>query len=177
MLQNCTTYKILRVFFDNPLKRFSLKEISLFSGIAHTSVKNELKKLMKEKIIIMEIELRGKREFPLYIANLEGKFKTLKTISNEYLIRTGGLIEYLRLKLMPNSVILFGSFSRGEDTIDSDIDLFIESKPKEINLQKFEKKLNRRVNLIFKQDINHLKKEFLNNIVNGVVLYGEIKLK
>ena len=176
MLQYCTTWRVLTVFFDNPLKRFGLKEISLSSGIAHTSVKNELKKLIKAELIQIEIEVRGKRKFPLYFSILENKFKNLKKINNEYSIRNCGLIKYLIEELMPNSIILFGSFSRGEDVLGSDIDLFIESLPKEVNIQKFEKKLNRKINLVFKANINYLKKEFLNNLINGVVVYGEIKL-
>ncbi len=178
MLQNCTTYRVLKNFFINPLKQFNLKEISVLSEIAHTSVKNELKKFVRIGIIKIIVESKGKRKFPLYAANIDYTlFKILKKISNEYQIRTCGLVEYLKINLMPNSIMLFGSFSRGEDTIESDIDLFIESSPKDINLRKFEKKLNRKINLIFKKDINNLKKELLNNIINGIILYGEIKLK
>jgi len=177
MLQNCTTYKILNVFFDDPLKKFGLKEISRVSKIAHTSVKNELKKLIRGGLIKKEIEIKGKRKFPVYFSNVNEQFTILKKISNEYLIRQSGLIEYLKKNIMPDLIVLFGSFSQGEDIKDSDIDLFIGSKPKEIDLVKFEKMLGHKINLIFKQDINLLKKEFLNNILNGTLLYGVIKIK
>jgi predicted nucleotidyltransferase len=177
MLQNCTTYKILGVFFINPKKKFNLKDISRLSKIAHTSVKNELEKLIKQKLIIKEIEIRGKRKFPIYFSNINEKFLGLKKMHNEYAIKQSGLIPYLRAQLMPNLIILFGSFSRGEDIEESDIDLFIESKQKEIELNKFEEILHHKINLIFKPNINLLKKEFLNNILNGVILYGIIELK
>ncbi len=177
MFQNCTSYKVLLVFFLNPLKRFSLKEISKLCGIAHTSVKNELEKLIKEKIIIKEDELKGKRKYPLYFANRNESFLDLKKMHNEYSLRQSGIIDSLKKKFMPNSIILFGSFSRGEDTKESDIDLFIESKSKEIDLKKFEKMLNRKINLIFKPNINLLKKEFLNNLLNGIILYGIVEIK
>jgi len=177
MLQNCTTYKILSVFFENPLKKFNLKDISKISKVAHTSVKNELEKLIKQKIIIKEIEIRGKRNFPIYSSNTNEKFLELKKMHNEDSIKQSGLIDYLKIKLMPNLIILFGSFSRGEDIKESDIDFFIESKPKEIDLKTFERTLGRKINLTFKPNINLLKKEFLNNILNGVILYGIIEIK
>jgi len=177
MLQNCTTCKVLRVFFINPTKKFNLKEISRLSRIAHTSVKNELEKLIKQKLIIKEIEIRGKRKFPVYSSNINEKFLELKRIHNESAIKQSELIAYLRAQLMPNLIVLFGSFSRGEDIEESDIDIFIESKPKEIDLKKFENILNHKINLIFKPNINLLKKEFLNNILNGIILYGIIEIK
>jgi len=177
MLQICTIDKVLNVFLNSPSRRFNLKEISKLSGIAHTSVKNELEKLIKQKLIVKEIEIKGKRKFPVYFPNVNGRFLELKKMHNEHLIKQSGLIDYLKIKLMPNSIILFGSFSRGEDTKESDIDLFVESKPKEINLNKFEKMLNHKINLIFKSSINLLKKEFLNSILNGIILYGVVEIK
>jgi predicted nucleotidyltransferase len=177
MLQDYTTYKILKVFFDNPSKKFGLKEISLISNIAHTSVKKELEKLIKKGLIKKEIEKRGERKFPLYYALVNDKFKSLKKLSNEYQIRISGLIEHFSYELMPNTVILFGSFSKGEDVEESDIDIFVEAETKELDLKKFEKKFKKKINLTFKQDINNLKRELLNNIINGVILYGDIRLK
>lgn len=177
MLQNWTTYKILSIFFENPLRKLNLKDISKLSKVAHTSVKNELEKLIKQKLIIKEIEIKGKRKFPIYFSNVNEKFLELKKMNNAYLINQSGLIDYLKLKLMPNSIILFGSFSRGEDTKNGDIDLFIESKPKEIDLKKFESMLNHKINLIFKPNINLLKKEFLNSVLNGIILQGVIEIR
>jgi len=177
MLQNYTTYKILKVFFYSPSKRFGLKEISSNSCIAHTSVKKELKKLIKQGLIKKEVQIKGKRKFPLYFANVNDKFKFLKKISNEYQIRNSGLIEYLVSELMPNTIVLFGSFSKGEDAEESDIDIFVEAGIKEINLKKFERNFKKKINITFKQDINNLKREFLNNVINGIILYGDLRLK
>jgi predicted nucleotidyltransferase len=99
----------------------------------------------------------------------------LKRIDNESLIKQSGLVNYLKNKFMPNSIILFGSFSRGENTKESDIDLFIESK--EIDLKKFERILHHKINLIFKPDINFLKKEFLNTLLDGKILYGVLEIR
>ena len=178
MLQLSTTQKVLSVFFENPSKKFNLKEVSTLLNLAHTSVKNELNLLIKQKLLLTDFESRGKRKFPYYFANFSNEnFIKFKQLYNLSLLYNSGIIEFLKNKIMPNSIILFGSFFRGEDLEDSDIDLFVESEIKNIDLKKFEKKLKRKINLIFNSDINNLKKPLLNNLINGIVLYGIINLK
>ncbi|MFA5485301.1 MAG: nucleotidyltransferase domain-containing protein [Candidatus Pacearchaeota archaeon] len=178
MLQISTMSKVLSVFFENPSKKFNLKEISTMLNLAHTSVKNELNSLIKQKFILVDFELRGKRKFPYYFVNLSNdSFFRFKKLYNLFILYDSGVIEFLKNKIMPNSIVLFGSFSRGEDLEESDIDLFIESEIKVIDLKKFEKKLKRKINLNFNSNINNLKKPFLNNLINGIVLYGGISLK
>lgn len=177
MLQKSNMQNILRNFFENPGKKFNLKEISTKSNLAHTSVKRELMNLVKEKIILVENEKRGKRNFPVYFANLQDKFFSSKKRFNEEEINRSEVLDFLIKETFPNSIILFGSYSRGEDQINSDIDLFVESNFKEIELKKFEKKLKRKINILFKADINELKRETLNNIINGRILYGAVKIK
>ena len=73
---------------------------------------------------------------------------------------------------MPKSIILFGSYSKGEDTETSDIDLFVECKSEELNLKIFEKRLERKIELHFKERFTLYPKELKNNIINGIVLHG-----
>ena len=79
-------------------------------------------------------------------------------------------------KFNPNSIVLFGSYQKGEDTIKSDIDLFIESKEQNINLQEFETKLNRKIQLHFNESFEKYPKELKNNICNGIVLKGYLEI-
>ena len=72
--------------------------------------------------------------------------------------------------------MLFGSASRGEDTEESDIDLFIQAKQSKIDLSKFGKTLNRKINLLFESDFKTVSPELINNLANGVVLYGYFKV-
>lgn len=59
MLQNYSILKIARVFFNEPTKEHYLKEISLKSKLAHTSVKICLLKLIKQN------KKYGKRIYPI----------------------------------------------------------------------------------------------------------------
>ena len=61
----------------------------------------------------------------MYKANFNSlEFKKQKKIFNYQAIIESGLIEFLEDELMPKSIVLFGSFQKGDDVEDSDIDLF-----------------------------------------------------
>ncbi|MBI5060836.1 MAG: nucleotidyltransferase domain-containing protein [Candidatus Aenigmarchaeota archaeon] len=76
----------------------------------------------------------------------------------------------------PEAIIVFGSYSRGEDQSGSDIDIAIITK-KRINVStvEFEKRLKRKIN-IYEIQIKHAEKEFLNTLANGIVLYGHMRV-
>jgi hypothetical protein len=50
------------------------------------------------------------------------------------------------------------------------------AKEEKIDLDKFEKILNRKINLFFSEDFSRLSKELRNNIINGVILKGYLKV-
>ena len=175
MLQKSSTLKIAQVFFDEPTKQHYLMEISRKANLAHTATKNILKQLEKDSIITKISEKKGKRTFPLYEANkLNNTYKFYKKIANKIALENSKLISFLHDKCMPNAIILFGSYARGEDTEESDIDLFIESEKVEISLEKFEKKLKRTIQLHYKRKFKDMLKELKNNIMNGIVLDGYV---
>ena len=176
MLQKCSIWKVAGIFFNEPTKNHYLIEISKKSKLAHTSVKKHLL-LLKSLLIIEEsIEEKGNRKYPLYKANLENKaYKAYKKIYNIIQIRESKLSDFLKDKLMPKSIVLFGSYAKGEDIEDSDIDVFVECKKEEIDISNFEKYLNRTIQLHFKEDFKKYSKELKNNIVNGIVLEGYLE--
>ncbi|MBI2137350.1 nucleotidyltransferase domain-containing protein [Candidatus Woesearchaeota archaeon] len=178
MLQNYNKWLVLSVFFDDPVPEgggFQLRELSRKCKIAPTSVKNYLNELKKEGLIT-ESKHRAKG-FPLYTANREKEsFKLYKTINTISQIFESGMLKYLYDNYMPNAIILFGSAARGEDTKESDIDLFLmcmETKPE---LEKFEKKIGKKVNVLAAENFNELSSELKNNIINGIKLNGYLKV-
>lgn len=76
------------------------------------------------------------------------------------------------------AIIVFGSYARGEDTEDSDIDLYVEtSSKKKPNLKKYEDRLKREIQLFVYKDIHKIKnKELANNIINGIALNGYVEV-
>ncbi len=166
-------YSTQEVFFTSPTKTHYLMDISRKTNFAHTSIKKNLNELVKLGIITESVERKGKRKFPLYKANLDSKlFKKQKTSYNITSIFDSELVEFIEEKLAPKSIFLFGSYSRGEDTEDSDIDVFVECKKEDIDLKGFEKKLGKKIQLHFNENFSSYNKELKNNIINGIVLAG-----
>ena len=158
MLQKYNRDRVLEVFFDNPLPEggLSLREISRNSGVPLPSAKNYLEELEKEKLVLKKKNRLGN---PVYYANRDEEyFLFLKKMNNIKNIQESGVVEHIYYELGPKAIILFGSACRGEDILESDIDLCVLSKDKELDLEKFEKKLNRKINVFFKKKLNNTSK-------------------
>ncbi len=167
------TYKILELFIKFPTKDFSLRGLARELKLSHATILNYINELQKLGFIKKkEVTL-----YPTYFANTENqKYKFYKKNWLIFKITESGLIDYIQKEALPSSIILFGSGAKATFTEKSDIDLFVESNEAKLNLTKYEKKLNHKINLLFEQNINNLSKELRNNILNGVVLYGFIKI-
>ncbi|MCZ7357101.1 MAG: nucleotidyltransferase domain-containing protein [Candidatus Methanoperedens sp.] len=178
MLQKYNKWKVLKVFFENPNPEgagFQLREIGRITKLATTSVKRYLNELVNEELII--ISKHRIHAYPVYRANLDSeKFRFLKKIDTIMTLKDSGLIEFLESKCMPDVIILFGSASRGEDTIESDIDLYMLCKERKMDLQDFEKRIKRKISLFFSKDFVELSNELKNNIINGIILKGYLKV-
>jgi len=168
MLQKYSLWKTLTVFFIEPTKEHYLMDISRKINLAHTSVKKNLTELVKLGLVKESINKQGTRNFPVYKADMN-HYKTYKKIHNQLSVEE--LIEYLNDSLFPKAIVLFGSYQKGEDTENSDIDIFVQCKKTDIELKRFEKKLYRKIQLHFNQEFS-FSKEVKNNIINGIVLKG-----
>ncbi len=175
MLQKYNRWKILQVFFDDPEANFQLREISRKARIAATSTKLHLKALSGQGLI--GIKSHGVRKYPIYFANrTNDEFRLLKRINTVLMISYSGLLDYLADNCMPDAIVLFGSAARGEDTKDSDLDLFLLCGEKKLDLKGFEKALGRKISIFYSEDFGKLSNELKNNIINGIVLKGYLKV-
>lgn len=173
MLQKYSEYRILQEFFDFPRKDFQMRELSRRTKIAQPSVLNHLKALVKRNFVLKE----KKGIYPSYLANRDSElFKAYKKSNLFIRLHQTGLINYIYDNCMPDVIILFGSSSKGEDIEESDIDLFILAPEKKLNLDKHEKILNRKITLFFEENFSKLSPELKNNVLNGIVLKGYIKV-
>lgn len=166
-----TKEKVLELLFSYPLRSFHLRELSRLLNISTPAISLSVKKLEKEKLILM-----NKKKFLYEIrVNLDNQgFKNMKRVHNLNNIYNSGLFDYLKERFPFNTLILFGSYSKGDDTEKSDIDIAIDNKEKKLDLEKYEKKLNRKINIEF-IDFNKISKELKNSIINGIVLAGYIE--
>ena len=150
-----------------------MRELSRMTKLAQPSVSNHLKALTKDGLILQEKETL----YPSYRANRDSaSFKTLKEYDLLVRLKQIGVVDYLYDSCMPDVIVLFGSASKGEDIEKSDIDIFLLCKEKKLDLGRYEKQLNRRINIFFSYDFNALSSELKNNILNGTVLKGYLKV-
>lgn len=164
---------VIDFFLTNPSALVSARQLARKLRITHPTVLGVLQKIHKFEIV--KKEAYGAAF--LWKANTEGaKYMLFKKISNLEKISLSRLIEKIASKTSPNAIVLFGSYSRGEDTEESDIDIFVQSREKSIELKIYEKKLQRKINITFEPAIQNLSKEFLNNLINGIVLYGYLEV-
>jgi predicted nucleotidyltransferase len=172
MLKPSNKEKILTLFLDSPLEKFQLREISRITTISTPSVKQYLEVFLDGKLIQKEVP---KSTYPQYSANRENpEFKLLKVqrVTREL----QPCITHLDNSLQPACIILFGSTSKGEDIETSDIDLFVQTSDEPKDLRKFEKKLNKKINLLVVEEFKKLSPELKNNLVNGILLKGYLEI-
>lgn len=163
----------MQEFFDAPKKGFYIRELSRKVGLAQISVMNHLNALCKDGFIVKE---KG-GIYNVFKANRENsQFKLLKQQNMIWHLHASGLISYLEETVHPTCVVLFGSASRGEDTEESDVDLFVQAGETALNIGKYEKTVKRKINVLFEAELKALSKELLNNIINGNVLSGYLKV-
>ena len=125
--------------------------------------------LKKEGFIVKE----ERKPYPIFHANREN----IKEIKKWNLcIELDDLVKAIEHKCLPNAIILFGSAARGEDIESSDIDICVIAKETEIDLKNWEKKFSRKITLHFVSNFNKLSSELKNNIINGVILQGYLKV-
>ena len=173
MLGNYNRYTVLKLFLDSPLDSFRLREIARLTKVSPPSVMNYLKEFEKERLI----NKQTKREIPFYSAVRDNpNFILYKKMSIIFELNKCGLIDYLWNTLAPQAIILYGSFAKGESVEDSDIDLFILGKENNLKLNDFEKKLNKKIHLLFKESLKEIPNELKNNLLNGIILKGYVKV-
>lgn len=166
-------YRILEMFIEFPSEDFSVRGIARKLKLNHATVLRYVSDLLRLGLIKKKEETL----YPTYYANTENsKYRLYKKNHIVFEINESGLVNFVQKQTLASSIILFGSCAKGVFTEKSDIDIFVESEEQRLDIRKYEKTLNRRINLLFEPKINHLSKELRNNLINGIVLYGFIKI-
>ncbi len=166
---------ILKVFLEDSHREFNVREIARILKIAPATASKELKNFSKKRVL----KEKKDRNYNLYKADVDSDiYRNIKVFYNMQKLKDSGLIESLNKYYIKPCIVLYGSASDGFDTKDSDIDLVIVSEKtnKFPELKKFEKKLNKEIQIFNIKNLKDLKNEHLiNNVLNGIVLQGKIK--
>jgi len=173
MIAKDNSYKVMKLFFDNPDRKIHIREIARQVNLSAPGVSKIIFRLKKEGLLLSEKTNLVENVFALK----SEKFLRLKRCYNLLSVQESDLVGFLCQEYEePDAVILFGSYAKGEDNSKSDIDIaVITNMAKAPDLKRFEKHLGRKINL-YEIKIKDCEKEFLNNLANGVVLHGYLRL-
>ncbi len=170
MTKKSTFIRVLEAFFRNPSTQFHLRELSRLLKLSMPTIISATDALAKERLII---KTKGTALTTIAANRENAKFLQCKRVHNLEQIYDSCVLEYLSGSYNhPKLIILFGSFSRGEDAEKSDVDIAIATNKKlSLDLSKYEKALGRGIS-IHEIDLDKVSNEFKANLANGIVLEG-----
>jgi predicted nucleotidyltransferase len=162
--------KILWFLIQYPGKEYLEKEIQKNTKISKAGVNFALKDLWRAKLT--KRQKRGRIAF--YTVNYTHPvIKQLKVLKN--ILEVNPILE--KLKPQSEKIILYGSCSRGEDTEQSDLDLFIVTNREEEILNLINKwRLKRKVQTVIRSPLKYAEMEsnepiFYREVNQGIVLW------
>jgi len=167
---------ILRLLFIRTGEFLNARNIANILKVSQPAVSKALPALEKINYIRVSKDKTSKRlSIGLDRDNLQVIW--LKRADNLKQIYESGLVNFIYENFAEATVILFGSYAFGEDTLRSDIDLaVIGSKEKDIDLSRFEKTLERPIVMNYFKSFKSIDNHLLNNIVNGITLKGAVDI-
>lgn len=168
--------EVFRLLCIKAGEKLNQRQVAKLLKVSPTAIAKSIPKLEKEKLIIKEKQ-KNMNLILLMLNRDNKKAMQLKRAENLKLIFESGLSQFLEEELPGATIILFGSYSRGDDTHSSDIDIAaIGRKEKTIKLENFENSLERKIIINFYPSLKEVHKELKENICNGIVLSGGIQL-
>jgi len=162
--------KVLHFLINHPIKELLESEIQKATRFSKSGVNYALRDLVAANFLSRT--KRGKTFF--YTLNHKSLIvKQLKII--ETITQLSPLLK--RLEPLTFKIILFGSSSRGENTLDSDIDLLILSRNKDLVMEQIKKtNRKRKIQSIIYSNLNFIEKKktdpvFYEQVIQGIVLW------
>ena len=168
--------EILRFLFMNACETFNARGLSMHLGVSQPAVSKALPFLERHEFVNVSKDKKSKR---LSIKlNMENSTVIgMKRADNMRQLYESGLAQFLREKFPGCTVVVFGSFSKGEDASKSDIDIaVVGAKNKDIDLSDYEKKLMKEIRISFYKSFKEINNELKGNILGGILLSGWVEL-
>ncbi len=176
--------KVIQWFFSYPLSPISLSELSKNLSISKKTASQIVTQLIQEEFLIKEeigktwrITCNQK-----HIYNQTKKVSFNLALVYQLLYNKGLINKIYELVGNPKSIILFGSYRKGDDTNKSDLDIAVEVAGNEelkiIELEHipqigYRKKVLLNLHIFSRKKINL---NLFSNIANGIVLEGFLEV-
>ncbi len=167
---------ILRLLFVKAMLQLNQRQIANYLNVTSPAVTKALPYLEKEEFIKISKDKDSKR-LSIELNRNNPNVIQLKRVDNLSLIYETKFADYLEKEFIGGTIILFGSYSRGEDNFNSDIDIaIIGRKEKNLDLVKFEKMFERKINVNFYSSFKEIHNDLKESILNGILLLGSVEL-
>jgi len=167
---------VLRLLYVKAGISLNQRQISKILEVTQPAIMKALPQLEKDNLIKIKQDKETKR----WSIELNRDYHIviqLKRADNLRQIYETGLADFLEKEFAGATIILFGSYSKGEDIINSDIDIaVIGRRDKQIDLSVYEKKLERKININFYESFKSIHKNLKENLCNGIILVGGVEL-
>ena len=176
LYQNIIQMRVLAHFIEYPTEEFYLRELGRILGMSPMTVKRSLDLLLNDGFIIRE---KRKNQI-LYQANMvKISFRFLKISHNLAMLEEKHVVDDLLDNVQGiSSIVLYGSYARGENDAHSDIDILTISMAKKIDTDLISKNIDMAVNIMnftstqWTRQAKDNRPFYLDIITEGIVLYG-----
>ncbi len=168
--------EILRLLFVKAGMSLNQRGIARALEVTSPAVMKALPKLEKEGLVSVKQDKESKR-WSIELNRDNHKVIQLKRVDNLRQVYSSGLADFLEKEFAGATIILFGSYSKGEDTTSSDIDIaVIGRKKKKVELTHYDKILERTIFINFYPSFTEIHKHLRENLFNGIVLAGSVEI-
>jgi predicted nucleotidyltransferase len=156
-------FNSLELFFEDVFVEISVREYAKLKNISPPTASKLLKDFAKEGLLI-----ENQRGIYIYFrANRESNlFKDLA--SAYWRNKLYNLFQDIHDKFLYKQLILFGSIAKTENTIKSDVDIYVDLPKKKIDLNIIEKKLKRNIQIHFREQTKNV--NLYKNIKKGLII-------
>ena len=167
--------EILRFLYIKAGESFSQNALARALKVTPTAISKALEELGEEELVTIEKD-KDTNHLSIELNSQNPNILWMKRVENLKLLYESGLVGYLTEKFPGGTIILFGSYALGEDTLNSDIDIaVIGCSGKKLDLSRFEKILERTI-VVQHYRLPETDRNLRLNILNGITLHGVVEV-
>lgn len=152
-----------------PDREFTVSGLARECDLSKSFVSTKIPDLGDRKLI--NIEYRGNQKVLSFDRGNKTALKVKQLVNLDSLYSSEVIDDLVELYSYPEAIVLFGSFSKGEDTEDSDIDIAVITS----ETHNYE-------NMVMKRPISvtefrdEIPDNMLETLANGITIYGHLEV-
>ncbi len=170
-LINDAETELLKFFCTHPTTEFSISEVARETGLSKPWISEKIRKFEEEGIV--KTRKRGNQRLTTFKRDNIDALRLKQVINLEKLYQSSLIDQIVEKYSYPEAIVLFGSFAKGEDVEDSDIDIAVITTE---TADTEEEIMDREVSVTeFKKE--EIPRNMLETLANGITLYGYLEME